>query len=198
MKLLLLEDGTLKITLTPEETVCYRLRAQEKSSTGKSVVMDAACEGYAASSEGDLPSADRAALRVLLEDAGKRAGIDLTERPIRVRMYDGALGGCEIYVSYAAGCALPSDCTQQSPDVLCRTCSAENALMLRLSLRHMGFSGKTALYLDPMQGACFLRIQGDFPPILEEFGQVLSLGGEQALPWLREHCTYLPEEGRTE
>lgn len=197
MELLLLEDETLKITLTPEETVRYRLRAQDKCSTGKSVVIDGACEEDTATEVG-LPPVQRAALRVLLEDAGKRAGIDLVERPIRVRMYAGVLGGCEIYVSYADGRALPSDFEQNEPDVLCRTCSAKNALMLRLSLRHIGFSGKTALYLDPTQGACFLRIQGDYPPILEEFGQVLSLGGEQALPWLREHCTYLPEEERTE
>ena len=174
MELRVLDGDTLKIVLTPEET----------KKAGISF-----CAQSASMTDGE-----RNALRRLLEDASGRAGIDLVDRRIFVRICPLDGGGCELTVSGCdwEGTGLSSSPAETVPDSVCRVFSLRCAMRLKVALRSLGFSGRSETYLDG-DGGCYLRVQGKYPPILSEFGAVLPVGGQTLLPWLKEHCIRLPE-----
>ncbi len=191
MELTVLDGETLKILLSSEESLKYGLNAALWDPTDPLHV--SACPDQ----DTDLPPGGRLVLRSLLEEAGRRAGFDLVNRRILVRIYQAALGGHEIYVSAADN--LPDLRPEEEPDTVCKTDSPQNALRLKLALGRLGFRGSTETYLDAEGNGCFLRVRGKYPPILGEFGNVLSASGEKIAPWLKEHCRRLREEdGLTE
>jgi hypothetical protein len=193
MQLIVLDSDTLKIVLSMEESEQYGL--SEPLISSLSAEND--CCFSRPSCGGEELSADAAALRVqlrsLLEEAGRRCGFDLIERRILVRFYPTVSGGYELYVSTSSAAPSKKSEKQEAPDMLCRIDSLHSALQLKLALSRLGFQGKCELYLDARGSECFFRVIGKHPPILGEFGQVLTMSGEALLPWLTEHCKRLPD-----
>ncbi len=123
-------------------------------------------------------------LSALLKEAGAALGIDLSGGKVRVRAYTHAEGGFRLYIRCETG-----------KNALCRAAAAD-LLRLKTVLHRFDEQIKTTLYLGP-EGEGYLRVEGAIPPMLAEFGQVLSVNPALAEAFLYEHCTpILTEEAR--
>ena len=163
MQLIELDRENIKLILSAEERRTLQLRS---------------CSGP------DVPEgAGREAILSLLAEIGSPFG-----RGCALRLYPRTDGGCEIFAAL----------TQlRQADTLCYLPALSDALSLRIALRRGGFAGESEIFLPAFSGSraqgCYLRIRGDHAPIEGEFGTLLSVRGDEALPWLSEHCTRLPE-----
>ena len=189
MELIVISDTRMKITLSKEDMSSYNIEASTLDTQNTRV---------------------RRILCGILEEAGKRAGVQGSSERAFVRVFPSLDGGCEMYVtrfselsdtdlSEEESCENMSNNknTPKSRRVFCFSRMREVLRACR-ALNMRGYGERSDLYISKESGALYLTLfEGDTDlSVMLEYAEPVFFGG--VLLYISEHCAPIAEGSAVE